>query len=408
VLCYFSQWSYADLPEPIYDLFLSYSSHDRPWAEKLYLDMRADFPSINTFWDRAAITPGGNWRTILTDANFNTTNLLVLWSNAAAPPQSQEVTMEIAHFHADKNLRPRLGDSGRSEFPLLLDGAYPGANALQGFPALAAAYDPNATDRGISNLSAGQPQLEWRRMIQQIGDAIVGTNGAKPVIAAIAATNARLVPLLDQIRGLAQSQDGPTLDDFLQRYGLDWNGVRDRYGPRATDWRPYGGPETIVDLLEDLRVKANARLDPAYWFRWEYADIAAPDPTFAAKKRLLHKLPSVVLIDPISLYHPLCANALRDLDVSLRHDQSVIVSLSPVASSDEDWLAKALRFQSIPLFEDYFDPKVPPAGRSEFARCALGVSRIREIERLVRYRISFSELAAKEEEARDTTGMVRS
>ena len=36
---------------PMYDLFISYSSHDRPWAERVYNDLGQSFRSINIFWD---------------------------------------------------------------------------------------------------------------------------------------------------------------------------------------------------------------------------------------------------------------------------------------------------------------------------------------------------------------------
>jgi hypothetical protein len=42
----------------IYDIFISYSSKDRPWAQKLYRDLHGGFPSLRIFWDRESITAG--------------------------------------------------------------------------------------------------------------------------------------------------------------------------------------------------------------------------------------------------------------------------------------------------------------------------------------------------------------
>ena len=50
-------------------------------------------------------------------------------------------------------------------------------------------------------------------------------------------------------------------------------------GPTALDWRPTGnrmsGGPTIVELLEGVRVRVNAKLDSADHFKWRYADLTA-------------------------------------------------------------------------------------------------------------------------------------
>ena len=58
----------------------------------------------------------------------------------------------------------------------------------------------------------------------------------------------------------------------------------------------------------------------------------------------------------------------------------------------------------MPVLNDYFEPKIPPTGGSEFAQCAFNVQRISDIERLVRSRIASLDLAAKIAEAKETTG----
>ena len=105
----------------MYDLFISYSRHDRPWAEKLYNDLTSAFPTIKVFWDRAGIPAGGTWRTILTDANVNTTHLAIFWSNDAR--NSIEVEPEIARCEADVRYAPKRGASKRLEFFVQLEGA---------------------------------------------------------------------------------------------------------------------------------------------------------------------------------------------------------------------------------------------------------------------------------------------
>jgi hypothetical protein len=62
------------------DLFISCSSHDRPWAERLYNDLRTRFPTITVFWarDPQNLPPGADWRQMLTDNACKTTHFAVL------------------------------------------------------------------------------------------------------------------------------------------------------------------------------------------------------------------------------------------------------------------------------------------------------------------------------------------
>ena len=312
------------------------------------------------------------------------------------------MTPEIATFEAEVRRAPRLGLSERREFYIPLQGA-PGGGLqnIQGFPALAPFYDPNVANRGVSSLDTEPARSEWKRAIRMMGDAISNSDAAQPVIAAIVTTNQTRAPLLDQIRGLAQSPTGPTLDEFLAGYGLTWSGVSSRYGANALEWHPFGGTDTIVDLLEDLRIQANSRLDPNYWFRWEYVDLS--DPNSVGRIKELNQRPSLVVVDPISLFEPLTANVFRALADYLREEHSVMASLSPVGQTGVDWFSRAIRAQSVPLLEEYFEPRIPPL--SAFAKCAFNVQRILEIERLIRGRIGSLQMAQKESEARHTTGI---
>jgi hypothetical protein len=155
--------------------------------------------------------------------------------------------------------------------------------------------------------------------------------------------------------------------------------------------------------LEDLRVQTNSHLDPRYWFRWDYLDLT--DPIALGRARTLNQQASIVVVDPVSLFHIVSANTFRRLDKYLREEHSVMVSLSPVGQTGVDWFAKALQEQSVPVLNDYFEPSIPPLGG--FAKCALNVQRISDIERLVRSRLGSYYLAQNEAEARLATGMGR-
>ena len=85
----------------IYDLFVSYSSKDRPWAQKLYDDLQAYDRRLQIFYDRESIPAGATWRQDLTNAIYNSKHLLFFWSKNADSPNAsgtKEVDPEIADF----------------------------------------------------------------------------------------------------------------------------------------------------------------------------------------------------------------------------------------------------------------------------------------------------------------------
>ena len=75
----------------MFDLFISYSSYDRPWAKRLYDDVHYNFPTINIFWDRdpAAIPPAANWAQVLENEAKAAKHLVVIWSRKAEERPTQ-------------------------------------------------------------------------------------------------------------------------------------------------------------------------------------------------------------------------------------------------------------------------------------------------------------------------------
>ena len=384
----------------MFDLFVSYSSKDRPWAKKLWEALRASYPSMRIFWDRESIPAGEAWRPELLSALRNSKHLVVLWSEYANA--SLEVGPEIEAFNAHRDLTPELEGSLRKGFYVPLEGNRGGGIAdYQGFDDFRAVYKPQADDRGIAGVTAGQSLDNWDRMIRMVGDAVSIADQSQEVIAAVIATTVDAVKeLLDTIRGKRQAGIPLTLDQFLAGFKLEWADVRERYGPTALDWRPTGD-RTIVELLEEVRVRVNAKLGPDDHFHWRYADLTTDEGLDLA--RSLHEKASVVIFDPVSLYDFSCANALRRLSPYVREKQSVIVSLSPSLSRDEDLYANCVRNLSVPLFDAYFDPEIPPIGLFA-AHCAPEVQRVMQIERLVRSRIRDLRFAADIAASKATTG----
>ena len=164
--------------------------------------------------------------------------------------------------------------------------------------------------------------------------------------------------VLDNLHHLAQTRTGPSLDEFLARYQLQWPDVRTRYGATALDWHPYGGNETIVDLLEDLRVQTNNNIrNPSYWFRWDYVDLT--NDSLQRDRRICTISPPSLVVDPVSLFNVPCANAFKTLERYLREEQS-IMACSPLRQEGVDWFAQAIKEQAVPVLNDYFEPSIPP------------------------------------------------
>src|SRR5205085_1826847 len=80
--------------EHTHDVFISYSSRDRAWAERLAQDLRER--QIDVFLDADRIQLGTSWGPQLARHLTGSRHLIVLWSNAAE--DSRWVPEEIGRF----------------------------------------------------------------------------------------------------------------------------------------------------------------------------------------------------------------------------------------------------------------------------------------------------------------------
>jgi len=384
----------------IYDIFISYSSKDRPWAKKLYEDLHARYPSLHIFWDRDSIPAGESWRGELQSSLRNSKHMAMFWSSNAAA--SNEVSVEISDFNAYRGVTPLLEGSERRGFYIPLEGDRGGGvGDYQGFPDFKNIYKPVDANLGLDGLNATQGQQDWDRMIRMIGDAVSRADQAQKVTIVVAATEIdSVVGLLDHTHDKIRKLGEITLDAFLAGFRLQWADVRGRYGASALDWRPTGD-RTIVELLEGVRVRVNAKLEEPDRFSWKFVDLTSGEGIDLVPK--LHKQPSVVVLDPVSLYDPDFSRAMQGLKRYVLERQSVILALSPNLRNDEDVYGKCLRELSVPLFDDYFIPEIPPIG--EFAaRWMPEVQLESQIDPLVRARIRDLRIARDLAAGKATTG----
>ena len=92
----------------LYQLFISYSSKDREWAQKMKGDLEAR--GIRAFLDQRDLELGKPWDAALKEAVRDSQHLLVLWSNYAN--SSPWVHTEMATFDVDRK-STRLNSSHR-------------------------------------------------------------------------------------------------------------------------------------------------------------------------------------------------------------------------------------------------------------------------------------------------------
>jgi hypothetical protein len=390
------------------DLFISYSSHDEPWAEKFFVDFRARFPTMRLFWarDTAAIPPGQPYRPIFEAAAQKATHFIVFWSAAAR--DSNEVGPEIQAFLQNKQGKPK-SDSGATRtlfyVPLQAGVNYGGLVDLQGFPDFWGVYRSRdkALDTGISGLAADPERRLWNRMIGAIGHTIFDAENTTPItLALLVMTNANKNDI-DQFLDRRFYKNAPTLSELLQSVNLTLDEAKSRYGDTAMAWRPFGTDKTIIDLMQDVRELVHRDLGEADPFRWEPMDFVeqmqmASDTS--ARDRLIEGLSarlSVVITDPLSLYNPEVKSTFPLLAEHAKNPQSIILSIAPRELQAAQHLYNSLLSTTTRVLDPHLYPQIP--SRKAFALCGMNVQHVVDIVRLFRSGLGYYYLGKNKEAA---------
>src|SRR5262249_47028155 len=156
-----------------------------------------------------------------------------------------------------------------------LEGQYGPLEAKQGFAELRRhqTYAPDTQDRGVAKLDSAPHRDEWRHIVRTIGDTVLGAERTQPVNLAVLVMDKTNVDLIDHFLD-ERPVPGPTLNELLTTAGLTIAKVKARYGDNAFAWTPFGTAQTIIDLMENLRVVVNRGLDPKYHFHWVPCDLS--------------------------------------------------------------------------------------------------------------------------------------
>jgi hypothetical protein len=332
-----------------YDVFISYSQPDRPWAKKLADDLSAR--RLRVFFDKERLDVGYAWDTQLKESLYASRNLVVVWTDANAR-QSDWVSRERAAFW----MLPATHD--RAQISLNLQGRPNADAAVQGIEDLLVA---NVDWQKIDSIS---PAL-WNSAIERIMRSLSRTSVAMPVVT-LTLTRAEL--------GQFNDRDWADIERDL---GLSKQQVMAMYGDTRGEWRPLGGSETIDALLSKLENRINGHITgpSPQSYRWELAPEAFWTEVDVAESFAVTLAspgaPSLLIIDPIAIRNRDVLDRLYLFKDSVGLSHTTIVVLAPfVMPAANQMLRQWLMDNAVGYFRPMFRPAIPPRTLVE-AQCAL-------------------------------------
>lgn len=341
-------------PEFRYGAFISYSSQDRAWAERLYGDLEAR--GINAFIDRERLIAGRAWPQQLVKSLQESRHLILLWSEAAK--NSDWVQSELWRFNqiVDPGAEGLTGERGI--FAVLLQGRNAALATTQTISELADAGSYPGSPEDV-------PPETWNGMVNRIVSGMGSEEGAIPIPILIVASTLERIGAIDPDR---VPPDGPTLTALLEDLDIPFERFTRSYGETRADWRPFGSDQTIREILETLKVELNQEIESAGTeqgqtlprFRWDFvpeefwssADVAERE------RRRLARGAAVVVVDPLSFYDDLAlsryANYVSDL---FNNGAAFILVLSPMSTPPGALaLRDAIRRIARQVFAHFYQP----------------------------------------------------
>lgn len=353
-----------------YELFISYSSKDAAWAQKLHHDLVAEgvLDKDEIFLDQARLQAGDKWETALLTALLNSRHLVVLWSPYAK--ESDWVREEHSRFVAtiDPNGTGQMQDGRRLIFVSL-----EGQN--QAYAAFQWINDLNQANAYAGGVTAVDPDL-WRQTISKLLSAITSSDFTPIRLVVLAMTQDRINRLdFDEELPL----DGELLCDVLKRIGIESKpALATYYGQSALDWRPFGSPhDTIRTILSSVKSRYNKRLLNSQMiasrFRWEMVnDFWSNTEQAEDNLEALSRRKAVIIVDPLSLFDSQILFRFNRLERAFENKNALIIVCAPfVLPVPVGALRKLLQVRANRIFTHFFEPRVD--SESAFAICGADV-----------------------------------
>jgi hypothetical protein len=343
-----------------YDVFISYSSSDKPWALKLSEALVAK--GLNPFIDKERLEVGKPWEKQLREAVEKSQHLVALWSNYAK--NSDWVQKELALFET-------INAANKAPQRLILinlEGQNTAYAAWQMIDDLKAA---NAYANGIGALDAAL----WQDVIRKVARAIHSDDASIPIPVAI------LTMTQSEVDTLEHNAWNKLQDDL----GITKASLAQHYGTQRTDWHPFGSPDGIWRILEKIMDEINREVKNLR-FRWELVGDDFwndDDATRRYAANFLSAPMSLVVIDPIALYKLPVYRRLMALQDCFENDKSAIMVLPPFPMPDPSRnLRRLVRTCGQPVFDPYYEPQIPPKSKLT-AHCGMSLGDEMDIKRLL-------------------------
>jgi hypothetical protein len=344
-----------------YEVFISYSSADRPWAVKVHEGLAAR--GVHAFFDQQALREGQAWDTQLRDGVLASRHLLCLWS--ARIGQTSWVHQELAMFSV------RQADPAHAEGALLtlrLD-EQPNYNvSLQEFIS-------EPLEKAYAEGFATLDEAAWAALLDRITTAVRRAKDAISVPLAV----------LTLTREQADTLSAADREDIRTRLGIEPGTLCGRYGATRRDWKPFGGEPTIGSVLQDVRKTINAQLK-GRTMGWDLPDDRFWNDMAQAKvfvARMVQARLGAILIDPVALSQPKVLGRVALFDACKRVDTIAIMVLPPFAASEQVTRFRAwVEEFGTATVQPYFEPPLEPDD-VVLARCGMGADNADEIRRLV-------------------------
>lgn len=361
-----------------YKVFISYSSEDSAWAERLSADLEKK--GIPTFLDKSRLQVGQKWEPQLRNALSASQHLIVLWSDKAK--ESDWVRQEQTHFFlvrlADDNERVRA----RHRF-IMIELQGESQNAMyKDYQAITDLRRAGVYGRGFEEVD---PEL-WRRMIGTLERQLKDDDESVPVpVIVLTTTEPRLRELkAEEMPTLASER----LDEVIKQFGVeDRMKLKDYYGHLRDHWRPFGSTDSVRNVLDGILAQINEDNEErgALPYRWEHLGEefwVGDDQAIRSEAKKLERGPAVIVIDPVALYVPEVRERLGSLSACFRNEDSLIMVLAPFTLPPPCTALRRL-VQEIAWQIYEYTYELPRHARAPFAHCSAQTIDSVEVKRLL-------------------------
>jgi TIR domain len=331
-----------------YDAFISYTSKDEKWAEKLYTAL--DQMGIKVFFAPGRIDIGTTWETAgLEAALYDSRHLILLWSdNAKASDWVKREASEFrGHIYSDER---QATSNNRKLLQVLLEGKFDLFSAWQ---TIDLSKDPrHRFSEGADKADKGL----FDDLVAKLAGAMTLDLKARPLFQLILAATRQEMDAIDFTQVPVHASQ--SLNDLLVGLGITRAELLERYGDNRGDWRPFHGETNILAMLGEFRSLILERGGSAFlWqpigekFWTERTDSAY----FLKLVQLLETQPCVIVIDALSLYSSTVWQRYNELTGCIKNINAAIMVLPPFGFAHRAVLHESLRLMIKDYYKLYFN-----------------------------------------------------